>query len=173
MIKGLLEKKCIGFVRIFVIAVFIGLSSITSLSCSKNTEVLVTEIGVNPPSRRSAKTSKAGNLYIQGQKQRSFSSTAKVPNTLTIRYLRKMNSVCINWYRVTKKRALSSARQVSTLPAERGPPCAHRARLPRSPQASHRSRAPWQSGNLVAPYPARRLRPLSCAPICRGTSASA
>jgi hypothetical protein len=61
MSMGLFEPKWIGFVRAFVIAVLTGLTAITSLSCSKNTEVLVTEIGVSPPSRRSAKTSKAGN----------------------------------------------------------------------------------------------------------------
>ncbi|EAW43586.1 tetratricopeptide repeat protein, partial [Nodularia spumigena] len=55
--------------RRLTIAVVTALSAITSFSCSQNQDVLVTEIGVSPPSSRIAQTSPAGNLYVQGKNQ--------------------------------------------------------------------------------------------------------
>jgi tetratricopeptide (TPR) repeat protein len=56
-------------VRTFSIAALTALSAMTTLSCSRNTEVLVTEIGVSSPTRRSGRTSKAEEFYIQGKNQ--------------------------------------------------------------------------------------------------------
>ncbi|MEH2143690.1 tetratricopeptide repeat protein [Nostoc sp.] len=55
--------------QVFTIAIFTTLTAISSVSCSKNDNVLVTEIGVSQPSRRSATTSIGGEFYIQGKNQ--------------------------------------------------------------------------------------------------------
>src|SRR5689334_3655934 len=65
----LFEQKRVRVKRTLTIVVVTALSAITSVSCSNNKDVLVTEIGVTPPSRRVATTSQAGRLYIQGQSQ--------------------------------------------------------------------------------------------------------
>jgi tetratricopeptide (TPR) repeat protein len=65
----LFEQKRVRVKRILAMAVFTVLSAITSVSCSRDKNVLVTEIGVSSPSRRASKTSQAGEFYIQGQNQ--------------------------------------------------------------------------------------------------------
>ncbi|MHC5827714.1 MAG: tetratricopeptide repeat protein, partial [Nostoc sp.] len=69
MRRRLFGQKRTRVNTLFTIAIFSTLTAISSVSCSKNENVLVTEIGVSPPSRRSATTSKGGKFYIQGKDQ--------------------------------------------------------------------------------------------------------
>lgn len=69
MKRWLLEQGRVKLKRVLTIGVLTALSAITSVSCSNNKEVLVTEIGVNPPSRRTTNNSQAGQFYVQGQRQ--------------------------------------------------------------------------------------------------------
>ena len=67
--KRLFEQEQVKVKKILTIAVVTALSAITSISCSQNKDVLVTEIGLSPPNSRIAQTSAAGNLYVQGKNQ--------------------------------------------------------------------------------------------------------
>ncbi|PMB10133.1 hypothetical protein CEN48_21790, partial [Fischerella thermalis CCMEE 5282] len=49
------------------IATLTAFIAVATVSCARSNEVLVTEIGVNPPKSPTSKPSKAGDFYIQGQ----------------------------------------------------------------------------------------------------------
>ncbi|WP_375494343.1 tetratricopeptide repeat protein, partial [uncultured Nostoc sp.] len=69
MRRRLFGQKRTRVNTLFTIAIFTTLAATSSISCSKNDNVLVTEIGVSQPSRRSATTSRGGEFYLQGKNQ--------------------------------------------------------------------------------------------------------
>src|SRR5689334_13961681 len=69
MIRRLFGQKRTKVNKVFTIVIFTTLTAISSVSCSKNDNVLITEVGVSPPSRRSAIKTKAEAFYVQGKNQ--------------------------------------------------------------------------------------------------------
>ncbi|MEH2432746.1 MAG: tetratricopeptide repeat protein [Nostoc sp.] len=69
MRRRLFKQKRTKVNQVFTIAIFTTLTAISSISCSKNDNVLVTEIGVSQPSRSSATALKGGEFYLQGKNQ--------------------------------------------------------------------------------------------------------
>ena len=62
----LFKYKWIRVKRALSLAVLAVFVAIATTSCGKKNDVLVTEIGVSPPNRGTAKDSQSAQLYIQG-----------------------------------------------------------------------------------------------------------
>ncbi|PHK26845.1 hypothetical protein VF12_36075, partial [Nostoc linckia z15] len=69
MTRRLFRQNEIKVNKVFTIVIFTTLTAISSVSCTKNNNVLITEVGVNPPTRRSAIKTKAEAFYVQGKNQ--------------------------------------------------------------------------------------------------------
>ena len=63
----LIEKEWTHVGRTLSMMILTACFTTITVSCSQNNDVLITEIGVNPPSRPPSQPSKARDFYIQGQ----------------------------------------------------------------------------------------------------------